>query len=233
MNNKGITLVTVVVMIIVIIIIATVSIVSGTRLISNSKTLTDGQNIESIREAVQRRNSEMQMQGTITPIDEVYPGQLSPKITPDSIECTNWYLLNDDSLSELGIKASQGKYLVNYQKGIVLSLEDVSYAESYLMYRFIDSVVTAKAEGNLTEYVGEALSDYSLNGSGKVYYQVLEYDAKEVYGTGWYRVNPTHVINQLGEEFEDINLETYVKNDYLVNYDDYKIVKFTSKLMEG
>ena len=224
MNNKGITLVTVVVMIIVIIIIATVSILSGTRLITNAKKLSESEILESVRSAVQRKNAEMQMQGTITPIDETYPGQLSPIITPDSIECTNWYLLNDSSLAELGVKTSEGKFLVNYQKGVVISLADTDYAENYLIYRFMDEVKAKKESGAISNYEGEELKD-----SGRTYQRTYEYEAKEVFGNGWYRINPTHVKNHLESVFEGKNLDNYIKNDYLVNYDNYKILKFTSE----
>ena len=228
MNNKGITLVTVVVMIIVIIIIATVSILHGTRLITNAKKLSEAEIIESVRAAVQRKNAEIQMQGTITPIDDNYPGQLSPIITPDSIECTNWYLLNDENLSELGVKTADGKFLVNYQKGVVISLENTDYAQEYLLYRFMDEVKSKKEAGSISEYEGR-----KLDNSSSTYYKESEYEAKEVFGTGWYRVNPTQIKNHLESVFEGKNLDNYLKDDYLVNYENYKMVKFTSDIIEG
>ncbi|MBR3280326.1 MAG: hypothetical protein IKI57_00570 [Clostridia bacterium] len=231
MNNKGITLVTVVVMIIVIIIIATVSILSGTRLITNSKKLSESEILESVRSAVQRKNAEIEMQGTITPIDENYPGQLSPIITPDSLECTNWYLLNDDNLEELGIKYSEGKFLVNYPKGIVISLADTDYAEKYLIYRFMDEVKAKKESEEIDEYEGTKLVNPSSSSDGRTYYREHEYEAREVFGNGWYRVNPTQIKNHLESVFEGKNLDNYIKNDYLVNYDNYKMEKFTSEFI--
>jgi len=233
MNNKGITLVTVVVMIIVIIIIATVSIISGNRLTKGAKNFRDVYNIESVRSAVLRRKNEIEMQGTVTPLGDTYPGFLSPHISPDDIECPGWYMLNKESLKELGITSSEMQYLVNYEKGIVLCYEDSDFVEKYLVYRFIDKEIQRKNTEAHFEYIGEALADYSYNNEGKSYYRENEYDAKEVFAKGWYRVSFGQIIEELEAVYNDIDLTKYMKTDYLINYDNYKIEKFTDDLKQG
>ena len=233
MNNKGITLVTVVVMIIIIIIIATVSILSGNRLTTGAKNYKDAHNLEAVRMAILERKSRVEMQGSITPLGESYPGFLSPHISPDNIECTNWYMLNKESLKELGQTSVEAQYLVNYDKGIVLAYDDPDYVENYLVYEFMEKDIQRKKNEPHFEYIGEELEDYSYGNTGKSYYRVVENDAKEVFAKGWYRVTYAEMIEEIEADHTGIDLSKYLKNDYLVNYEDYKIVKFTDDLIPG
>ena len=104
MNQKGITLITVVVIIIVIVIIATTSIIAGNRLIINARTLADSQNEETVREALQRRNAEINMQGSLVPKGDSYPGNVDPLIGDGTYRAKGWYTLDEAELNSLGVK---------------------------------------------------------------------------------------------------------------------------------
>ncbi len=230
MNNKGITLITVVVMIIIIIIIATVSLLAGNKLISNASGMASEQMIETVREAIQRREAEVRMQGSVTPLGETYIGQISPTLANGQIEAKDWYLLNPEALSEIGVKNAKGSYLVNYPREQVISLDDNDFIEQYLYYYFIEKTKGLKEAGTITNYYGEALFDASPGQRCYMYVDKSTSGTTEAYGTGWYEILAYMPINQLEDDFPNANLAEFIKNGYLVNYEDDKIVKITSKL---
>ena len=161
-NNKGITLITVVVMIIIIIIIATTSLLNASKLMNNSRDMAMDQKIETVRQAVKARQSEIGMQGSIAPTgDQQYVGKYSPLIAQDSIEAKGWYLLNEEALKDLGVNNLREFFLVNYQKGIVIPLLDEHHVEKYLVYAFISKVCDKKDKFVISEYIGEKLSNSS------------------------------------------------------------------------
>ncbi len=231
MNNKGITLVTVAVMIIVIIIIATTSIVAGNRLLFNSRELVDAQMLESVREAAIRRKNEIDMQGTITPLGETYPGQLSPYIADGAFEAVGWFLLNEEALDDLGVKKAKERYLVNYKKSTVLSMADNEYVEKYLVYVFMDKIMDKRKTNAILGYPGEELQNSTAIDSGKMYVDRSGKNGIETYGTGWYKLSKEEMILELTDSFTGVNLSNFMKNDYLINFDDYKFVKFTSNMV--
>ena len=97
MNNKGITMVTVVVMIIVMLIIATVSIVAGNKAILEAKEYKLEQELQSVQAAVSRKKTEVNMAGSLIPIGEAYVGIKDPVLKStgtDTIVATDWYLLD-------------------------------------------------------------------------------------------------------------------------------------------
>ena len=224
MNNKGISLVTVIVIIIVMIIIATISIIAGNKLILDSKNLTDAASIESIKEAVNRLQKEAASSGIYTPKGESFVGKYSPAIGNGDIQAVGWYLLAEDDLLELGVRNNKGRYLVNYQKSEVLDMSDSTYVEKYniveFMYEQRDNKATEDENGNEYEYVGLKLTNKSSSGDGNIIYKLYN-DTKqtEVFGTGWYYVSK----EDLPEEYAN-----YVTNSYLINYDNAKYVMVTS-----
>ncbi len=218
MNNKGITLITVVVMIIIIIIIATVSLLAGNRLIDNANTMATSQKIETVRDHIMMRESEIQMAGSIKPKGDTYEGQLSPVFNNGKIEATGWYLLNPEALSSIGVKNDNSSYLVNYKRALVISMDDNEFLEKYLYYYFITRCKET------SDYIGEALQNATKTSNGNMYTINTE-TGTESYGTGWYKVTKEQAIEKIKTDFNDVELSEFIDDDYLVNYDDDKIVK--------
>ena len=230
MNNKGITLISVVVMIIIITIIATTSLLAGNVMITNSRKLADKEMIETVREAIMRRNSEIKMQGTVTPLGDSYPGQLSPYIADGRIEAVGWYLLNEEALDELGVKNSKLRYLVNYKTETVLALSDPNYVEDYLVCAFMDIQNEEMNTGAIEEYKGEALSISTTSTYNNHYYyrESDKYDT-EVFANGWYILHPYAIKEKLIENgFDEEYLNEIMHDDYLINFKDFKFEKVTS-----
>ncbi len=226
-NNKGITLITVVVIIIIIIIIATVSIVAGNKLIVNSRHLTDSQIVESVKEAIYRRTAEIQMQGTITPKGDSYPGNVDPLIGEGNIQATGWYALDKDALANLGVKDVDSRFLVNYNYNDAISMGDAEYIEKYFVSTYMYKCYQDRKAGLRSSYSGEMLEDKTGEGDTAhiMYMDTTELD-KDYFGTGWYLVTPDYVINDLNANYPTADVGDYVLNSYLINYENFKYVKF-------
>ncbi|MBR6253499.1 MAG: hypothetical protein IKR04_06670 [Clostridia bacterium] len=223
MNNKGISLVTVIVIIIVMIIIATVSIIAGNKLILDTKNYTDSQTIEGIKEAIDRVQNEIVNSGTLTPKGEKYIGRYSPAVGNGDVKAEGWYLLDESALKELGFPSQKGRFLVNYEKSEVLDMSDPTYFEKYNIVTFLyeqrDEKDYAKANSYSFTYIGEALEDIGSDGSGLMYKFFNDAKQTELFGTGWYLVNPS----DLPEKYAP-----HVTNSYLINYDRALYVMVTS-----
>ena len=225
MNNKGISLVTVIVIIIVMIIIATISIISGNKLIFETKELKDNQNIEGIKEAISRVQKEVSNSGTLTPKGEILIGRYSPAVGNGETQAIGWYLLDEEALKELGTPIDNGRFLVHYDRNEVLDMSDPLYYEQYnvveMIYDSRDEKVNAANNNYEYNYPGEALGNISTSGDGKIMYRFFN-DAKqtELYGEGWYYVTSADVpVKYVGK----------INNDYLVDYENAKYVLVTSQ----
>ena len=214
MNKKGVTLVTVVVMIIVMILIATVSIVAGNKIIVSSNEYKIEQEIESVRAAVLRKKAEVNMAGNLIPNGESYIGVADPVLKSDgtdTIVATGWYYLDKENLEKLGVYDTTTRFIVNYDYEAVLSLESQEYLEEYI---FIESMY------NLVEnetYVGEALQNKTAEDTSGL--MIRNNDTGAVYGTGWY------LLRKDNGEISGDNYTTYVKKDYLVNYETKEYIR--------
>ncbi len=230
-NNKGVTLITVVVMIIIIMIIATTSLLSAGKLLNNSKNMVGEQEIEAVRQAINARQAEINMQGTITPTGDVqYVGKLSPGLAKDSIIAKGWYSLNEQALKELGVNNLKALFLVNYQKGIVIPLEDEHHVEKYLVYAYMNKVYDKRVRRVYSDYIGERLSNSTTIDSGKMYVDMGDPSSKDVYGNGWFKVEKEQILAEIEGDYTAPNVGTYLKDSYLVNYEDNKFVAFTSTM---
>lgn len=214
MNQKGITMATVVVMIIIMIIIATVSIVAGNRIIVNSKEYKEMQEIESVKSAVLRKKTEVNMAGSLLPIGESYVGIVDPIIKSDSTDTVvakNWYLLDEESLEKLGIHDASSRYLVNYDYEVVLSTTNPDYFEEYMVSEFLHELIEAKS------VVGTPLENKKSSGDGLP--MVKNKKENEVFGTGWYLLRK----EDFSDEYKDV-----IAHSYLVHYERAEYVKITS-----
>ncbi len=231
MYRKGITLISVVVMIIIMIIIATVSILAGNKMITNSRELADKTMVETVKEAIMRRNSEIKMQGTVTPLGSSYPGQLSPYIADGLIEAEGWYLLNEEALDELGVKKSKERYLVNYKTETVLALTDPDYVEKYLVCVYMQKQIEQMKKGEINYYYGSKalhINPGSSMQSSTFYYRETDKYDTEVFANGWYFVSSGTIKEVIQEDYPDTNLENVIVDDFLVNFEDFKFEKVTS-----
>lgn len=217
MNNKGITLITVVVMIIVMIIIAAASILAGNKLIVNSSEYKKEQEIQSVREAVSRKKTEVGLQGTFTPVGEGYVGEKNPILISDengTVEATDWYLLDTTALEKLGVYEVNTKFLANYDYEIVLSTENPYHIEEYFV---ITAIHYYKDQGSV---VGEMLNNKTSDNPNV---KMVEDSKGNLYGTGWYIVDkgdfPTEYAN-------------YINNKYLVNFNTCEYVIYGSDFSE-
>ncbi len=234
MNNKGITLITVVVIIIVIIIIATTSIITGNRLIVNSRKVTDSQIVESIREAVARRKAELSMQGTITPKGESLPGTIDPLIGDGTYMAKGWYALDKTDLADLGVKDVESRFLVNYELNEAINMGDSEYVEKFFVATYMHKVAEQfKGRAISGDYYTEALHNKTSEGdtANKMFKDTTELNA-DLFGTNWYLVEPTIIRTKLTDDFPGVPLDELVRNTYLINFENSKYVKKTAKFKE-
>lgn len=218
MNNKGVTMVTVVVMIIVMLIIATVSIVAGNKLIVNSNEYKTEQEMQSVKAAILRRKSEVNMSGTLKPIGATYAGTVNPVLSSDdgeTITATGWYLLDENNLEQLGVYDVTSRYLVNYDYEVVLQTKNDEYLEEYMVVEFIQEFIKNNAA------TGTQLKNKTTNDeSGKM---IKNNKTNETFGTGWYVVAQSDFTAKYSK---------YIENDYLINYGTAKYVKMDSSFVE-
>ena len=128
-NQNGITLATVVLTIIVIFIIISTSVIVGSRLINEAKEQKEQENNKIVLDAINREISKATTGGVISPGVYNYIGIKNPTIGRDSNDLpvnagNDWYLLDEASLQQLGIRGLDDIFLVNYKKNAVINLHD-------------------------------------------------------------------------------------------------------------
>ena len=135
-NQKGVTLVTVVIMIIVISIIATASIVASKQIFGESKESVLEKNKFLVETAVAKYAAKASTSGVLSPANEELPGIQNPifRFTGEDNEGNiidedrkvgeDWYLLLEEDLEKMGITYADQNYLVNYKENIVIPLAE-------------------------------------------------------------------------------------------------------------
>lgn len=133
-NEKGVTLVTVVVMIIVMTIIASVTIVGGVRALKEAKAQVKENNLAEVRTVVNREAAKVATAGVLTPANATLYGIKNAKLegtrfNDDGVQeqviktiGEDWYLLDDEALKEMGIEYIDEDYVVNYKLNVVIPL---------------------------------------------------------------------------------------------------------------
>lgn len=132
-TERGITLITVIIMVVVISVIAATTIVSSRNIISESKENALEQSRFMVKTAVSQYSAKVATSGVLTPANEKLPGVQNPSFDYDAgvdasgdkiIEKrsigSDWYLLLEDGLKEMGVTYAEENYLVNYRKNIVI-----------------------------------------------------------------------------------------------------------------
>lgn len=108
-NNRGVTLISIMIILIVIIIIASVGVISGNSLLTESKDHVKEQEYTAILDAVRRKKTEVSMSGSFLPAASSYVGVQNPVVGRDDegneqYAGEDWYLLEEAHLKELGIE---------------------------------------------------------------------------------------------------------------------------------
>ena len=139
-NEKGITLIALIVTIIVLLILASVSIamLTGENGIltqaNDAKVITE---FSSVKEAVSLKKNEIETYERIGEEEEIAKvGTAYTNENPygpiniwgyDTVFGEGWYKLNKEDLKELGIDNTQNEYIVNYDNGYVISTEKFKF----------------------------------------------------------------------------------------------------------
>lgn len=137
-DNKGITLVTMIVMIIVMTIIASVSIVGGVKVLREAKVQVKQTNLEEVKAVVSRESAKVVTAGVLTPANAKLYGVKDAKIEgvryndngvqEDVIKTIgeDWYFLDSNALEEMGIEYIDESYVVNYKLNVVIPMSSTS-----------------------------------------------------------------------------------------------------------
>lgn len=124
-DNKGVTLVTMVMVIIVITIIASISIIGGTEIIKNARESKAKENLTAVKAFVNNIYVKQNTSGVFTPANSNYYGTPAFGIVSGDADILNgWYLIDEDDLKEMGIEYVEENYLVNYKSNLVIALSE-------------------------------------------------------------------------------------------------------------
>ncbi|MBQ6860455.1 MAG: hypothetical protein IJO08_02270 [Clostridia bacterium] len=145
-NQRGVTLVTVVIMVVIMAIIATVSITGGVSVIHNAQDQVKERNLTDVKVIVSREAAKFGTSGVLTPVNIKYYGLENVELagtkynddgtTEDVIQKIgeDWYFLDEDSLVEMGIEFAEETYVVNYRYNIVIPLSSVENIHAEIEY---------------------------------------------------------------------------------------------------
>lgn len=173
-DNKGVTLVTMVMVIIVITIIASISIIGGTEIIKNAKESKAKENLTAVKAFVNSIYVKQNTSGVFTPANSNYYGTPAFGIVSGDADILNgWYLIDEDDLKEMGIEYVEENYLVNYKANRVVVLNE------YLATGKLDAGKTLASEksnsvtalakngklkvGDYIDYKPSAVATYTTN----------------------------------------------------------------------
>ena len=123
-NNKGVTLVNVLIIIIVLIIIAGISIVGGRDILNNSKDSQKNENLSSVKAVVNNISIKINSAGVLAPADTKVYGKIASNILSGDASLKDWYILDKEDLEEMGVTYIDETYLVNYKENKVISMSD-------------------------------------------------------------------------------------------------------------
>lgn len=143
-NQKGITLMSLVITIIVILILASIGTYTGINNVKESRDSAVKTELQFVQQAVLQKYAKYNLTGDksilpgnsyadFTELNEII-GQIEEK-TEVTIElkdddANNYYLLDINSLQELGITNTEDEYIVNYTTGEVINKSRLSTSKS-------------------------------------------------------------------------------------------------------
>lgn len=124
-DNKGVTLITMVMIIIIITIIASVSIIGGTEIMENAKESKAKENLTAVKSVINSIYVKQNTSGVFTPANANYYGTPAYGLVSGEADTLNgWYLIGEDDLKDMGIEYVEENYLVNYNSNKVVILSE-------------------------------------------------------------------------------------------------------------
>lgn len=145
-NQRGVTLVAVVIMVVIMAIIATVSITGGVSVIRSAQDQVKEKNLADVKVAVSREAAKYGTSGVLTPVNIKYAGLENVELAGTEINASgdevdvikkigeDWYFLDEASLNDLGIEYAEETYVVNYKYNIVVPLSTVENIHAEIEY---------------------------------------------------------------------------------------------------
>lgn len=134
-NEKGITLIVLIITIIIMIIIAGITITLGTEGIKESKDNKLITELGIINHALLQRKTKANLTGEVYPgtsytnlseimtiVDDINSRNSEERVILKDTNAVNYYLVTkDNGLKELGINSAEDEYIVNYETGEVIN----------------------------------------------------------------------------------------------------------------
>lgn len=142
-ENKGISLITLVITIVMMIILAGITVYYGVQQNIDTAYETDRYTeMKNVSEAVQQRS----LTNRIDPNRYKYVGtelsNSSSKVVNNITYGDGWYLLTPEESTKLSLESIEKEYLINYMTGEVVSIEPIIYDENeYYSYNDLKNVV--------------------------------------------------------------------------------------------
>lgn len=135
MYKKGISLVVLTITIVVLLILVTVIIGAGINTSSSIAYMKNKESIELIEQEIKKAKLNNQTYGTvISNVSNDYDNTIDAIEDKYNVDLdVDYYLLTQNDLQQMGIKRIGGEYIVNYEKGIVFSVNPF-YKNDELIY---------------------------------------------------------------------------------------------------
>ena len=124
-ENKGVTLINMMIIIIVLVIISSVSIIGGREILQNSKNSKKEENLAAVKSVVNQISIKQGTSGVLTPSTaEIYGKSAVGVLSGDESSLEDWYILDEEELEKLGVEYIEESYLVNYEKNKVYAMSE-------------------------------------------------------------------------------------------------------------
>lgn len=124
-NNKGVTLINMMIIVIVLVILTSVSIIGGRNILQNSKESKKQENLTAVQTLVNQISIKQGTAGVITPAtSKIYGMPAYGIISGDANTLNDWYILDEAALEEMGIEYLEEDYIVNYKINKVYPMSD-------------------------------------------------------------------------------------------------------------
>ena len=161
-NNKGISLITLIVTIIVIIILAGVAIYTGyTYNIQKATSTKIYTEMNAISTAVSERGKEHRIDNEAYPYVGTALSNDSPQEVGGVSYGDGYYLVKPEELKEIGVKNVTRDYIVNYTTGEVISKEPI-YMNEKVLHTF-DDVIANELNAEVLQKEGEYDEEKGVN----------------------------------------------------------------------
>ena len=200
-DNKGVTLVTMIMVIIVITIIASVSIVGGNEIMKSAKESKAKENQTAVEAIINSIYIKQNTAGVFTPANSSYYGTPAFGVVSGDVNLNGWYLIDEDDLNEMGIDYIEESYLVNYQANQVVSLNE------YLTTGKLGDTVNIANEENdssmeLSYQYGYVIVKFNNAKMEQAYVKEMQQDTALVEDIGLFETFDEY-CNKTGEDSEE------------------------------